>query len=301
MIIHRNTDSLSEIKNAVVTTGIFDGVHAGHAAILKRLSEISQQSNGESVIISFDPHPQKFLSHEDDAVRYLTTIDEKISLLKKTGVDHLILLNFNHKFASLSPEEYVKLFLLDKLSVKTIVAGFNHHFGRRQEGDFAYLNNLSKQYGFAVEEITVQEIENEEVSSAVIIRSIAEGNLMRANSYLGYPYFLFGTIIPNENKDEKFNSYQIKYEDKNKLLPRLGRYAARISQNNKTISCLAEISLISKCEIINIYLPSNEVLFSEEQAKLYFYKKLRFPDADDDGYFYRARLVDQGKLDELIF
>ena len=188
MKIFRDFEAAKGIKNPVVTVGSFDGVHVGHKAILQRLNELAKQYDGESVVITFEPHPRKVLYPETigKKLRLITPYEEKLKLLAESCVDNVIVIEFTKEFSKITNEQFVKEFLHDILKVKVVVAGFDHHFGFNKEGDNRQLRNLQKKYGFFVEEVSAQEIEHEIVSSAKIRLAISEGNIQKANILLGH-------------------------------------------------------------------------------------------------------------------
>ena len=188
MKIFRDFESAKEIKNPVVTIGSFDGVHVGHKAILQRLNELAKQYDGESVVITFEPHPRKVLYPETIGKNLwlITSYDEKLKLLAELGVDNVIVVEFTKEFSKITNEQFVKEFLYDILKVKVVVAGFNHHFGFNKEGNYKQLQNWQEKYGFCVEEVPVQKIEHEIVSSEKIRLAINEGNIQKAKALLGY-------------------------------------------------------------------------------------------------------------------
>ncbi len=202
MEVHEGFDNAAHIKNPVITTGSFDGVHVGHKAILKRMSLLSDKINGESVLISFYPHPRKVLypdSYGKD-LQLISTREEKIELLKQTQLKHLILVNFTKAFSRTSSQEFVEDYLVAKLKARMIIVGFNHHFGYNREGDYRYLLNLKKKHHFEVEEIPEHFIQNECVSSTKIRKAIQQGNIQRANAYLDHYY-----IIKGMHRKERWN------------------------------------------------------------------------------------------------
>lgn len=194
MEVHEGFDNVAHIKNPVITTGSFDGVHVGHKAILKRMSLLADKINGESVLITFYPHPRKVLypdSYGKD-LQLISTREEKIELLKQTQLKHLILVNFTRAFSRTSSQEFVEDYLIAKLKARMIIVGFNHHFGHNREGDYRYLLNLKKKHHFEVEEIPEHFIQNECVSSTKIRKAIQQGNIQRANAYLDHYYIIKG-------------------------------------------------------------------------------------------------------------
>ena len=300
MKIHYNFDNFGEIKNPVVTTGTFDGVHVGHAIIIARLNQLAKEINGESVLITFHPHPRKVLFPDKSKdLKLINTQNEKARMLAKTQLDHLFIIDFTLNFAQISSQSFVNDILLDKLKAKVIVVGFNHHFGHNREGDYDYLYELSKQRNFTVEEIPQQDIENEAVSSTRIRKAIFEGQIMKANAYLDHQYFLMGKLSELNNTNRQGLNGKIDIEENEKLIPPYRRYAAKLEQDDKIHYCFCEIFKQSENTVVKIFITDKEVNLSENYANLYFYKKLRTYNGDDD--YSLGRIEDIELLDELIF
>ena len=245
MKIHRDFEELGKIKNPVVTTGSFDGVHAGHKTILRRIRLLADQQEGETVLITFFPHPRKVL-YPDSAGKNLKMInaqEEKTELLRQTQLDHLIIINFTREFSQITSAEFVKNILVDKLGAKVIVVGFNHHFGHNRQGDYHYLYGMKDQYGFEVEEIPEQDIQNETVSSTKIRNAIQEGDIQKANAYLDQYYLVKGLLEDGDQrfKNFGFNTFRLIIEEKEKLLPPSGTYAISCNINSETQKGIAFI------------------------------------------------------------
>lgn len=220
------------IKNPVVTTGSFDGVHIGHKTILNRLREIAGNIGGESVLITFHPHPRKVLFPETagKTLLLINSQQEKIELLRKTGLDNLIILNFTKEFSEISSIDFIRNILVGKLNAKKVVIGFNHHFGHNREGNFDYLYELGKFYNFGVEEIPEQDIHNETVSSTLIRKALLEGRIQRANAYLDHHYIIISELFEGSEtcRELDFPTYRIKIDEENKLVPNDGVYAVNV-------------------------------------------------------------------------
>jgi len=246
MNIFRSFDEASSIMNPVVTTGSFDGVHIGHKTILNRLKMLAEKYGGESVLITFDPHPRKVLYPETVGknLRLINSREEKLELLRKAGLDNLIIIEFTSDFSKIKSEEFVRDYLIGKLKAKVIVAGFNHHFGFNQEGDYRKLWELREKYDFEAEEITEQEVEHESVSSTKIREAIKEGYIQRANAYLDHYYIVMG--MPEKysyrNNFYEINLAKIPLSEDCKLLPAPGIYA---------VSCISESDGSKGMAIIN--------------------------------------------------
>ncbi len=202
MKIHKGIEALETIKNPIVTIGTFDGVHLGHKSIIKRINQIAEKHNGESVLLTFFPHPRKVL-YGDDSVELLNTIDEKAELLEKEGLDHLIIYQFTREFSRMTALEYVRDIIVNGINAHTIVVGYDHHFGRNREGGMTELKEYATLYGFNVEEISAQEIDDVKVSSTKVRKAIKLGDLQTANTYLTEPYFFEGIVVKGDEIGRK--------------------------------------------------------------------------------------------------
>lgn len=256
MKIHYGLDNIGHIKNPVVTTGSFDGVHVGHKTILNRLNEIASSINGESVLITFHPHPRKVL-FPDTAGKNLLLINsqaEKIELLSKTGIDHLIIIEFTREFSEVSSIDFIRNILVGKLRSKKVVIGFNHHFGHNREGDFEYLYELGQYYGFGVEEIPEQDIQKETVSSTLIRKALLEGKIQRANAYLDHLFIIIGNLSRGSDscKELGLETYRLPLTEDCKLVPPDGVYAISLLCSGKYYKGILNIKNSFAPEVRNI-------------------------------------------------
>ncbi len=236
MKIHYGFENVDNLKNPVITTGSFDGVHIGHKTILNRINEIAAIIHGESVLITFHPHPRKVLFPET-AGKNLLLINsqrEKIELLSKTGLDHLIIVKFTKEFSEISSIDFIRNILVNKLHASKVVIGFNHHFGHNREGNFDYLYELGQYYSFGVEEIPEQDIHQETVSSTLIRKALLEGKIQRANAYLDHLYIIIGELCEGSAslKILNFPTYRIPVTEDSKLVPPDGVYAVSVLVDN---------------------------------------------------------------------
>lgn len=188
--------SLFHSQSAVATIGIFDGVHAGHQLILERLRDLASVYHCETVVITLWPHPRLVLQPENNELRLLTTLDEKIEIIRNHGIDQLMIIPFSKEFSQTSYEEFIRFYLVEKIKARHVVVGYNHHFGRDRQGTFESLLQSSAKYGFSAERLNPVFINNSDVSSSAIRRNIAIGNMVFANEALGYRYFIRGKSYP---------------------------------------------------------------------------------------------------------
>ena len=230
MKVYNHLNEFEGAINPVVTIGIFDGLHLGHQKILSRLRKAAEEMNGESVLLSFFPHPRVVLYPDQKDLRLLNTLDEKISLLQRTGLDHVILHPFDFKFSELTSDQFIRGILVEKIGAKKIIIGYDHRFGKGRVGSFEQLKKDHVAYGFEIEEIAAQDIENDNISSTKIRKALAVGDVNMANQFLGYNYFLRGTVIHGEKigRSIRFPTANIYIEEKYKLIPCNGAYAVRV-------------------------------------------------------------------------
>ena len=230
MKVYYSLEEFSKLDNAIVTTGTFDGVHIGHQAILSRLVKFAKEANGESVLITFFPHPRMVLQ-KDLSIKLLNTVSEKIKLLRKTGIDHLLIFPFTKEFSRMSSIDFVRDVLVNKIGTKKLVIGYDHQFGRNREGSFKHLQEFGPVYGFDVEEISVQDIDDISVSSTKIRTALIDnGDVKTANKYLGDFYHLSGTVVSGKKLGSKlgFPTANINIDEDYKLIPKDGVYAVSI-------------------------------------------------------------------------
>lgn len=234
MKIYQGLDEFKKLDYAVVTSGTFDGVHFGHQKILQRLNEITKKNGGESVLLTYWPHP-RLLLYPDQELFLLTSIEEKAELLSKKNVDHLIILPFTKAFSNLSSEEFIKDILVDKIGTKKLVIGYDHKFGKNRSGSFEELKKDAPVYGFEVEEIPKQMIENNAVSSTKIRKALTTGDVDIANEYLGRPFCINGKVIEGEKigRTMDFPTANIDVIFNYKLIPSEGIYAVKVLVNNE--------------------------------------------------------------------
>lgn len=232
MRLHLGMERLPEIPSPVVTVGSFDGVHIGHRAIIDRLNILAEKCGGQSVLITFHPHPRKVLFPEGKGrdLQLISSREEKIIQLEQAGLDHLIILEFTMQFSRITSEDFVRDLLHSRLRAHTVVVGFNHYFGHNREGDFQHLYEWGQEMGFQVEEIPEQELHNETVSSTKIRKALKEGNIQRANACLDHLYMIKAPWQhrPDETANYGQPAYQLLISEKDKLLPPDGAYAVAL-------------------------------------------------------------------------
>jgi riboflavin kinase/FMN adenylyltransferase len=234
MKVYHSLEEFNKLDFAVVTSGTFDGVHFGHQKILQRLHEITHKNGGESVLLTYWPHP-RLLLYPDQELYLLSSIEEKINLLSEHMVDHLVIIPFNNEFADLSSEEFIVDILVNRIGTKKLVIGYDHRFGKNRSGSFEELKKDGPIYGFEVEEIPKQMIENNAVSSTKIRRALSEGRIEIADEYLGRPYKIHGKVIEGDKigRTMDFPTANIEVIFKHKLIPSEGIFAVKVIIDEK--------------------------------------------------------------------
>lgn len=237
MKVYRSLDELPQINNAIVTQGTFDGVHAAHKVILNRLKQIAQQRNGETVVITFDPHPRMVLFPDDHGLKLLHTLNEKIESLAHEGIDHLVIIPFTKEFSRLTSMQFIRDIMVNKIGTKVLVIGYNHRFGKNREGSFEHLKEYSGLYGFEVEEIPEQDIDEVSVSSTQIRKALEGGEVTQAAKYLEKNYHITGTVIKGNQLGRTigFPTANINVADANKQIPANGVYAVKVFINSRIV------------------------------------------------------------------
>ncbi len=243
MNIYQNIDDFKGAGFGIITVGTFDGLHIGHQKIIRRMVELAEEHNGETVVVTFFPHPRLVLDEASHNLKFVTTENKKYELLETLGIDHLIIHPFTKEFAITPAEVFIRDFLVDKLHVKLLVVGYDHHFGRNREGNFDHLFKQGIHYGFTVEEIEAQYVDDIPVSSTQVRNALAEGNLRLANRMLGYEYSITGKVVEG-NKIGRSIGYptaNIEVEDKYKLIAKEGVYACKVEIDEKLFKGMGNI------------------------------------------------------------
>ncbi len=240
MKVHRDINNLPAFENAAVTIGTFDGVHSGHLQIIHQLKKEALINNGESVIITFHPHPRMVLNQNKNQppIQLLSTLNEKVELLEREGIDHLVVVPFTLEFSNQSAKEYVSDFLVEKFYPRTIIIGYDHRFGNNREGDYQLLEKYQDEYHYKVKEIPEKILNHITISSTKIRYSLTKGDLKTAKDCLGYDYFFEGKVVDG-NKLGRTMGYptaNLEIKDPNKLIPENGIYAVNMAIGKHSIN-----------------------------------------------------------------
>jgi riboflavin kinase/FMN adenylyltransferase len=270
--IFHSIQDFSTTKKTILTLGTFDGVHFGHKKILEKVLQNTEIDKYESLVLTFFPHPRMVLEEKSN-IKLLNTISEKIDLLEKIGIQNLVIHPFDESFSRLTAEEFVSSVLVDQFHIHKIIIGHDHRFGRNRTANIDDLISFGKQYGFEVEQISVQEINEMSVSSTKIRKALSEGNMTLANKYLGYEYFLTGTVFKGQQLGRTigFPTANLKIKEDYKLIPKNGVYIVKSIINQETIFGMMNIGFNPTVAGENLsieihYFNFNSDLYDEEIA-----------------------------------
>lgn len=266
MEVIRDIADFPKLSYPVVTSGTFDGVHVGHRKILQRVKERARQANGQSVVITYWPHPRLVLFPEDNDLKLLSTIEERVEQLRSFGIDYLLIIPFTKEFSRLSSRSFISDVLVKALHTKVLVIGYDHRFGKNREGSFEHLKARSAQYGFEVEEIPRQDVDDVGVSSTKIRRAIESGDIPTANKYLGHTYSLTSTVVEG-NKLGRTIGYptaNLALPAPHKLIPAHGVYAVWVKLDKERFPGMMNIGTRPTVDGTHLTLEVNILNFNRD-------------------------------------
>lgn len=281
MKIYHGIEDFIKLENAVVTSGTFDGVHVGHIKILSRLREIASRTHGETVVITFWPHPRLVLHPEDTSLRLLNTFEEKAELLKAQGIRHLIRIAFTKEFSQLTSEQFITEILVKTIGTKKLVIGHDHHFGKNREGSFEQLMLNAPKYGFEVEEIPRQDVDHVGVSSTKIRKALESGDIQTATHFLGHYYSITGRVIMGDKLGRLlgFPTANIEIDTFYKLIPADAIYAVKIRYGSSEYKGMLYIGNRPTIDGVKRNIEVNIFNFNEdiygESLTIYFHDIIR--------------------------
>jgi riboflavin kinase/FMN adenylyltransferase len=297
--IVQNTSNFSDKEKTYVTIGTFDGVHFGHQKIIEKLIDEAKKANKKSVVLTFFPHPRMVLQ-KDVTLELINTIEERATLLEKTGLDYLIIHPFSKEFSRMTALEFVRDILVNQLNISKLIIGYDHHFGKNREGNITQLTEYSHLYDFKVEEIPAQDIDDVSVSSTKIRRALASGNLKTANNYLGYNFMLNGNVVNGKKLGGTigYPTANIDIKENYKLIPKTGVYIVKSAIDEKTVFGMMNIG---NRPTVNGNHQTIEVHFFDFNQDLYHQNltiELIYFLRDEEKFYSVEVLVQQLKKDE---
>ena len=282
MKIYNNFSDFVKVSNAIVTIGTFDGVHLGHQAILKDMVKTAKEISGETVVITFYPHPRQVLNINAANLRFITTQEEKLQLLEKSGVDNVIVVNFTKEFSRVSSEDFIRDYIIEHINPVKLVIGYDHHFGNNRMGDFSLLSEMQNKYNFKVQRIEAHDVENIAVSSTKIRLSLQQGDVSRANALLGYQFSYIGKVVSGNKigRELGYRTANIEVEREFRLIETSGVYATYVDYEGKEYKSMTYIGkkpTINNDEIENIevHLFDFDGDLYDKEIKVRFVKRIR--------------------------
>lgn len=303
--VFQGFDDIENIPHPVLTIGTFDGVHLGHQKIIKQINNLAEEIEGESVLYTFYPHPRMVLFPDSHGLKLIQTQQEKLDKLERMGLKNIIVYPFTKDFSRIPAIEFVRDFLVTKLKVKTLVIGYDHHFGRNREGNIDLLRELAPIYDFKVIEIDAKEIDEVDISSTKIRAALVEGDIALANSYLGEEFQINGKVVHGQKLGTKlgFPTANIDIESDIKLIPKNGVYATMVVRENNEeyygLVSIGERPTVDKSGKISIetYLLDFDGNLYDEYIKLKLLKRIR----DEEKFDNLDQLINAMHKDEEIF
>ncbi len=231
MTVHHNIFNLPVFTRAVVTIGTFDGVHAGHQQIIELMKAEAKAIGGETVIITFHPHPRHIISLDNTPIYLLNTIEERIDLLQNHGIDHLVIVPFTNELANQSAEDFIKEFLVHSFHPHTIIIGYDHRFGKDRKGNYQLLEQKASEHSYKVKEIPVHILKDSAISSTKIRQALLSGDVETANQFLNYDYFFTGLVVIGNRLGRTigYPTANLHIEDTDKLIPGDGVYIVTLT------------------------------------------------------------------------
>ena len=284
----------------IVTIGAFDGVHIGHQEILKNLINTAKSEDKKSVVVTFFPHPRMVLE-KNPTIKLLNTLNEKIALIEAAGIDFLYIIPFNQEFANLSANDFILEILIKQLNTKALYIGYDHLFGKNREGNFKLLKEKGTILNFSVHKIDALRIKEVEISSTKIRKALTDGAILKANDFLGYFYFITGTVVKGKNIGEKisFPTANIKVKESHKLIPKNGVYVVKSFIDNKTVYGMMNIgnrpTVNGKNQTIEVHFFNFNQYIYGEVIQVEFLTRLR----DEQKFESLDALKNQLKTDQI--
>ena len=281
MKIYNCIKDFNSDKNTIVTIGAFDGVHLGHQAIFKQMQDEAKKIDGETVVITFSPHPRIVLGIDNANLKFVKTEKNKLQCIERAGIDHLIIVQFTREFASLPPQKFIKDYIVDFIHPKVFIIGYDSQFGNNREGSLSVLKSLCKQYGFIVKKVDAVVVDNTTVSSTEIRNMLTKGDIAEANSFLGHEYSITGKVVRGQSIGHNigFPTANIEVADEYKLIAAVGVYACRVhclEKNYKGMSNIGFRPTIDNGDLtieVNIF-DFNKVIYGKE-ITISFVKRMR--------------------------
>jgi riboflavin kinase/FMN adenylyltransferase len=279
--IYHNIELFQPVPNPIVTVGTFDGVHRGHQQIFAAMREEAMRCGGETVVVTFYPHPRLVIHPDSKNLKFINTQERKYEIISQAKIDHLIIIPFTKEFSNLSSGEFVKRYLVEKIKMHQLIVGYDHHFGKDRLGGYNELKGFGKIHGFELREIPAMMIDGMPVSSTKIRKALNEGNIRLANSLLGYDYSISGKVVYGNRigRTIGFPTANIEQDDEYKLISAVGVYACKIDYHGKIYKGMGNIGYRPTIDVGDLTIEANIFDFDEEiygeHIIIYFIERIR--------------------------
>jgi riboflavin kinase / FMN adenylyltransferase len=307
MNIYHNIDLFQPVPNPVVTVGTFDGVHLGHQQIFATMKEEAERCGGETVVVTFYPHPRLVIHPDSKNLKFINTQERKYEIISRSQIDHLIIIPFTREFSNMSSAEFVRRYLVEKIKMHKLIVGYDHHFGKDRMGGFNELKGQGTIHGFEVREVPAKMIDGMPVSSTKIRNALTEGNIRLANSLLGYHYSISGKVVYGNRigRTIGFPTANIDQEDEYKLISAVGVYACLVDHQGKIFKGMGNIGYRPTIDIGNLTIEVNIFDFDEEiygdRIIIYFIERIRNEQKFENLSALRDQLtIDRAKAYEIL-
>jgi riboflavin kinase / FMN adenylyltransferase len=279
--IYNCIQDFKAVDNAVVTIGTFDGVHLGHQAVFKQMKDEAEKVNGETVVITFYPHPRVVLDPDNKDLKFIKVEKKKIQHIERAGIDHLIIIEFTKEFASTPSEVFIKDLIVDYINPSVFIIGYDHQFGSNRKGSFELLKDLGSKYNFELKKVEEQYIQDNTISSTRIRDLLGDGNIKMANKLLGHEYSITGKVVTGQSIGHNlgFPTANLKLADEYKLIAAVGVYACRVLYNNIVYKGMSNIGFRPTIDHGNLTIEVNIFDFNyniyNEEITIFFVERMR--------------------------
>lgn len=308
MKVYNNFSDFIKVPNAIVTIGTFDGVHLGHKAIFDDMIKSAKAIGGETVVITFYPHPRQVLNIDSSNLRFITTQEEKLKHFEELGIDNVIVVNFTKEFSRISSECFIQDYIVKNIEPVRIVIGYDHHFGKNRMGDFNLLHDMKNRHHFELQRIKAHDVENIAVSSTKIRHALKQGDVEHANALLGYQYSYFGKVISGNKigREIGYRTANLDIKKEFRLIETPGVYATYVDYEGKSYKSMTYIGkkpTINNDEIENVevHIFDFDQDLYDKDIKVRFVSRIRAEQKFEDLEALRKQLeIDEKKIREIL-
>ncbi len=308
MKVYNNFSDFIKVPNAIVTIGTFDGVHMGHKAIFEDMVKSAKAIGGETVVITFYPHPRQVLNIDSSSLRFITTQEEKLKLFEESGIDNVVVVNFTKEFSRISSESFIRDYIIENINPVKIVIGYDHHFGKNRMGDFNLLHDMKSKHHFELQRIKAQDVENIAVSSTKIRHALKQGDVAHANALLGYQYSYLGKVVSGNKigREIGYRTANLDVKKEYRLIETPGVYATYVDYEGtsyKSMTYIGKKPTVNNDDVENIevHIFDFDQDLYDKDIKIRFVSRIRAEQKFDDLEALKKQLeIDEKKIREIL-